>query len=83
MDSKNLYVLPVVENGEALCYYCLIRPIESTHCIWFLLRNGARAIELLSHGVCGHVDVDLMLDSFRTDLSLNCEPQEWTKTAIH
>jgi len=82
-NGKNLYVLPVNENGEILCYYCLIDPIEDTSCIWFLLRDSLGNAEMLSHGICEQNDVDLMLHSLRTDLSLGDVVYEWTNETIH
>lgn len=83
MDSKNLYVLPVIENEEVLCYYCLVDPGEDTSCVWLLLRDGPGYAEMLSHGVCEQSDVDLMLHSLRTDLSLGDVVYEWTNATIH
>ena len=78
MDSRNLYVLPVIENGEASSYYCLVS-LMSGGCSWVLLRDE----ELLCHGVCDIDDVGLMLDSLRMDLSLSGGSQEWVTTTIH
>ena len=76
--SRNLYVLPVIENGEALSYYCLVNPVNSG-CNWMLMRED----ELLSHGVCDMDDIGLMLDSLRTDLSMSGGTQEWATATIH
>lgn len=78
VNSQNLYVLPVAENGEMLSYYCLVSPVING-CTWILLRDE----ELLSYGVCDSGDVDLMLDSLRADLALSEEGQEWATTMIH
>lgn len=81
--GKNLYVLPVVENGELLRYYCLVDPIEGASCAWLLLRDSNVNTEMLSHGICEQSDVALMLHSFRADLSLGSESYEWTNATIH
>lgn len=78
INSRNLYVLPVIENGQALSYYCLVS-LMIGGCTWVLLRDE----ELLSHGVCNTDDVGLMLDSLRIDLSLSGGSQEWATKTIH
>jgi hypothetical protein len=78
VNSRNLYVLsPVIENGEALSYYCLVS-LAHADCNWMLMRDD----ELLCHGVCDRNDVGLMLDSLCTDLSLSGGNQEWETATI-
>jgi hypothetical protein len=79
VNSRNLYVLsPVIENGGALSYYCLVR-LENVDCSWMLMRDD----ELLCHGVCDRNDVDLMLGSLSMDLSLSGGNREWATATIH
>jgi len=78
MVNRNLYVLPVIENGKAFSYYCLVSLVD-IDCRWMLMRND----EFLSHGVCGIDDVSLMLDSLRTDLYLSEEGRDWATATIH
>ncbi len=80
-DGKNLYTLPVIENGKVRSYYCLVRAIE-THCEWMLMREGPES-ELLSHGICEPDDVVLMLGALQADLALGKKVFEWTRETIH
>ena len=78
VNSRNLYVLsPVIENGEALSYYCVVS-LANADCNWMLMRDD----ELLCHGVCDRNDVGLMLDSLSADLSLAGGSQEWATATI-
>jgi hypothetical protein len=79
VTSRNLYVLsPIIENGEAFSYYCIVS-LENSDCNWMLVRND----EMLCHGVCDKNDIGLMLDSLSTDLSLSGGSQEWATATIH
>ena len=76
MLDKNLYALPVMENGRAFNYHCLVSKIDTPTCSWALVRGG----DVLSTGLVEDVDVDIMLGALRADLNGR---SEWQICTIH
>jgi len=76
MADKNIYALPVRENGGNSSYYCLVMSSGTPTYSWVLIRGN----DLLSTGVCADTDVDLMLDALRVDLD---DTSEWSPRTIH
>jgi hypothetical protein len=76
MLDKQLYALPVKENGRSFSYYCLVTSVDTTTRFWALVRGG----DILSTGVIEDDDVDLMLKALHTDLNGR---SEWRPTTLH
>ena len=76
MLDKNLYALPVEENGRAFSYHCLVSRVATPTCAWVLVRGG----DVLSSGLVEDDDVELMLKALRADLNGR---SEWQNCTIH
>ena len=78
--KQSLYILPVTENGEALFYYCIII-LRGSNYSWMLSRES----ELLSYGEGDEADIELMLNSFSTDLSFSEDKSStrWSTVTLH
>jgi hypothetical protein len=81
MEGRNLYTLPVLENGTSFRYYCLVSELDdglqaSPVCTWILLKDHF----MLSQGLCEKEDVPLMLEALRADLK---GFSDWHTVTIH
>ena len=76
MLDKNLYALPVEENGRVFSYYCMVSRLAAPTYTWALVRGGS----VLSTGLVEDDDVALMLEALRADLNGR---SEWKSCTIH
>ncbi len=76
MLDKNLYALPVKENGRVFSYHCLVSRLDTPTCTWTLVRGG----DVLSSGLVEDDDVVLMLEALRTDLNGR---SKWKNCTLH
>lgn len=76
MVGKNLYSLPVTENGITCNYHCLVVSAFAPTCSWVLVRGGT----VLSTGVVEDEDIGVMLKALQTDLN---GQSAWKKQTLH